>query len=268
VAVTLRRRIRAEIGLPASVGVAATKFVAKLASEAAKPDGLLHVPAEQTLEFLHPLPVRSLWGVGEATMAGLARLGIETVGDLAALPARVLERELGASLGAHLGRLANGDDPRPVVPDTDTKSVSAEHTFGTDLTTLPELVAEIRLLASRVGRRLRGSGLAGRTVTVKLRYGDFTTITRSETMPEPTDLTHTVLDVARRLVEGAWEAGPVRLLGVGVSGLSGSDDPVQLTVDDDPRRRALEAALDQVSERYGGAGVRPGSDLIRSKTRG
>jgi nucleotidyltransferase/DNA polymerase involved in DNA repair len=256
----IRSEIRAELGLPASVGVATCKFVAKLASQDAKPDGLLVVPAAGQQAYLDALPVSRMWGVGAATAASLARLGVVTVADLSACGDRVLARELGASMAGHLLRLARGDDPRPVVPDSETKSISAEETFAVDLHTVDEVMAILRRQADRVGGRLRRAGLAGRTVTVKIRYGDFTTMTRSETLPAPTDGGIRIFEVAKTLVHAALEEGRgVRLLGVGVSSLVAGGEPVQLTVDDDTRHHRIDVAMDALRERFGPGVVGPGS---------
>jgi DNA polymerase-4 len=254
----LQRTIRTELGLPASVGIASTKFVAKLASEAAKPDGLRHVPAGRVREFLDPLPVSALWGVGEATLAALARLGIETVADLAAQPRPALARALGDSLADHLSRLAVGDDPRPVRSDHEVKSVSAEETYPEDLSTLAEVEAALRGHADRVGARLRRAGLAARTVTLKVRFSDFTTITRSETTAGPTDVDIEIFDAARRLLRRADLAGRgVRLVGIAASGLSEAGAPRQLIVGEDERWHRLDSAVDEIRSRFGHDSVVP-----------
>lgn len=248
----IRTRIRRELGLPASVGIATCKFIAKLASQDAKPDGLLLVEADRQQAYLDALPVRRMWGVGAATAGALARLGVEKVADLVVCGEKALTRELGASMAGHLLTLARGEDPRPVVPDTETKSVSAEETYEVDLRTVEEIVAQLRGHADRVGRRLRRSELVGRTVTVKIRYSDFTTITRSETLPDPMDNGARIFEVARRLAVEALEVGrPVRLLGVGVGSLAEARAPVQLTVGDDERHRRIDQAVDALRDRFG-----------------
>lgn len=174
---TIRSRIRDDLGLPASVGVAAVKFVAKLASEAAKPDGIRHIPANRQEAFLRPMPADAIWGVGPATLAALARLGVETVGDIADLPESALASAVGPTTGRHLHELACGIDGRAVVPDSSSKSVSVEETYDHDLET-PEVV-EAALLghSQRLSGRLRRAGLRTRTVTLKVRFADFETIT-------------------------------------------------------------------------------------------
>ena len=180
---TIRSRIRSELGLPASVGIGSTKLVAKLASAAAKPDGLRHIPKESELDFLHALPARALWGVGPATLAALERLGVVTVGDIAGLPEATIAGALGSTVGRHLAALANGIDPRPVEPDIASKSVSVEHTYVSDLEGTEVVETAMLGHAQRLSSRLRRGGLAARTVTVKVRFADFETVTRSETLP-------------------------------------------------------------------------------------
>ncbi len=256
----IRSVVRHELGLPASVGVAASKFVAKLASQDAKPDGLLVVTSERQGTYLSALPVGRMWGVGAATGATLARLGVATIGDLVSIGESTLERELGPSLAAHLSRLARGEDPRPVEPDSTVKSVSAEETYETDLRGLVSVVASLRTPAERVGRRLRRSGLRGRTVWIKIRYDDFTTLTRSETLTEPTDTGAVIFEVAARLASAVIDRGrPVRLSGVGVSGLASASEPLQLTVEGDDRRRSLDEVMDAVRDRFGSDSVEPGA---------
>jgi DNA polymerase-4 len=258
----IRRALRSEVGLPASVGIAATKFVAKLASDAAKPDGLLRVPLGDQAEFLHGLPVQALWGVGQATLASLSSLGVESVSDLLTVPTRKLESSLGRALAFHLIDLAKGNDPRPVTPDTEAKSVSSEETYERDLSTDAEVTQALRSLADSVGHRLRRAGLVGKTVVLKLRFSDFTTVTRSETLGNVTDVDIEIFHVASRLVARAGRDGrPVRLLGIGVTSLSQRDAPVQLSVDRDPRWRDLDAAMDQVRDRFGRNAVGPATSM-------
>jgi DNA polymerase-4 len=253
----IRLRLRADLGLPASVGIAATKFVAKLASEAAKPDGLRHIPAAATLDFVRPLPVRSLWGVGEATYALLEELGIETVEDLARIETRVLERRLGRSLSAHLQALASGSDPRRVEPDLEAKSVSVSETYQRDLTSSGEVETEFLRLCDRLASRLRRSGLVARTVSVTVRYSDFTTISRSETLGHHTDSTHQLREATSRLSGRVDWSRPVRLLGVEVSHLVGADQPRQLAAGDQGKWEELAGAVDRIRDRFGSDSIRP-----------
>lgn len=260
VADLVRTRIRAEIGLPASVGVAGSKFIAKLASQDAKPDGVKVIQRASELDYLWGLPVGRMWGVGAATEASLTRLGIATISDLAQVGESTLARELGSSMARHLSRLANADDPRPVQPDSAAKSISAEETYEVDLLGTAEVRAALRTHADRVGRRLRRAGVRGQTVTLKIRYADFTTITRSTTLAAATDVGHEIFTVVDGLRSDALDGDrPVRLLGVGLSGLLAVDDPEQLSVMADPRRRALDHAVDAVRDRFGSSVVSPGS---------
>jgi len=188
----IRARIADEQGITCSVGVAPTKFVAKLASSRCKPDGLLVVPVDGVRQFLHPLPVGALWGVGERTGAQLAGLGLRTVGDLAALPLPALARALGDGVAAHLHALANGEDPRSVVPDEPDRSIGAEETFEADVDEHAVIHRELLRLAEKTAARLRTAGQAGRTVSLKIKFADFSTITRARTLPAPTDAGHEI----------------------------------------------------------------------------
>jgi DNA polymerase-4 len=264
----LRDRIRRDLGLPASVGIAASKFVAKLASEAAKPDGIRQVPLDEQEAFLHALPVRALWGVGAATQAALERLGVETVGDLAAVPSRSLARAVGDAQAVHLLELAAGRDARPVVPDSETKSISVEHTFDEDLAARPAMETVLLREAERVSARVRRAGLTAHTVTLKLRYGDFTTVTRSSSSAHPIDGATEVFRTARALLDRvSLEGRTVRLLGIALGGLEPAGVPRQLTVENDERWRRIEQAVDAAGERFGDGAIvrarladRPGDD--------
>ena len=266
IAAALRMRIRAETGLTASVGVATTKFLAKLASELAKPDGLLFVAPGTELDFLHPLDVGRLWGVGPATRGKLERLGIRTIGDLSCLSEEALATALGTARAAHLHALAHNDDPRAVEPDREVKSIGHEETFPTDLTDRVALEHEVVRLADRVAARLRRAGRAGRTVQLKLRYGDFTTITRSHTRREATDLAAEVAGEARELLDAVEIRDGVRLLGISVHQLVAAEVQVELPLDPgadpppehapDPRAR-LERTVDAVRDRFGADAVGP-----------
>ncbi|GAA3297241.1 DNA polymerase IV [Dactylosporangium vinaceum] len=221
----LARGIKARIaaatgGVTGSVGIGSSKLVAKIASDLDKPDGLTVVGPGRELDTLHPLPVTKLWGVGPATAERLRQAGIRTIGDLAARELVDLLAWFGQAHGTGLHRLARADDDRPVVPERDTKSVSAEETFSTDVADRAVLGRELDQLADRVATRLRAAGLSGRTVTVKARYFDFTTITRSATREQPTDEPRTITEAARRLLADIDVTNGLRLLGVGVSALS------------------------------------------------
>ena len=258
IGIQIRSRLREDLGLPASVGIAANKFLAKLASEAAKPDGIRHVPADESLAFLHPLPVRSLWGVGEATHAALERLGVHTVGDLAEVPSVTLRKHLGKAAGTHLHELAWGRDSRPVVPGTAAKSISVEETYERDMHGREAIEGELLRHADRLSWRLRSAGVAGRTLTVKVRFADFTTITRSTTLESPTDVARDLYRAAQELIgKLALDRKPVRLVGLGMTALEPATAPRQLAVDRPAKWDDLADAVDQVRSRYGTGSIRP-----------
>lgn len=256
VAAELRARVRSETGLPASVGIAATKFMAKLASEAAKPDGLLHVPVDDQIAFLHALPVSSLWGVGPATLAGLQRLGVETVGDLAEIPEPPLVAAFGPANGRHLMELARGIDERPVEPDAELKSVSVEETYDRDLIGRSLVEAALLAHAQRLADRLHHARVTARTITVKLRYDDFTTITRSSTVGTPIEDGRDLYRIGAELLAQVDLTRPVRLLGLGGSKLEDAEAPRQLRLGEDGRRRIGEA-VSEARERFGADAVEP-----------
>ena len=250
----IKERVAA-LGLACTVGVAPNKFLAKLASDAAKPDGLLVVPADRALEFLHPLPVKALWGVGERTAEVLTRLGMRTVGDIARIPKRTLERALGESLGAHLHLLANGIDDRQVTPYEAAKSVGSEETFARDLDETGEIVREILRLADRTAGRLRAKTLSGRTVTLKVRFSNFSTITRSKTLPHEVNTTAEIYEAARALYLKLDPQRPrIRLLGVSVTGLAAGSPNRQLELtqsDTGPGWDEASKAIDDLRRRFG-----------------
>jgi DNA polymerase IV len=267
IAATIRRRVLDEAGLCLSVGVASTKFLAKLSSDLAKPDGVLVIEAGTERAFLAPLPVSRLWGVGPATMTKLERMGLRTIGDVAALDDQALVRSLGQSLGRHLHALARNDDPRSVVPERDAKSIGAEETFGQDLHSVTQCERELVRLADRACARLRSAQLVARTVNVKIRFGDFETRTRARTLTEATNVSTVVLDVARALLTEFDFGRGVRLLGVSLSQLGGAAE-VQTTFDltgeeqseerdRTERRAAVERAVDEVRDRFGSRAVGP-----------
>jgi len=263
----IRRQVRDELGITCSVGIASTKFVAKLASVHCKPDGMLVIQADRVLEFLHPLPVSALWGVGARTAKVLARLGLRTVADLANAPVSTLERQLGPATAAHLSALAWGRDERKVVTGTHDKSIGAEETFGTDIGD-PELIRrELLRLAGRTARGLRSSGYVARTISVKLRRADFSTITRARTLSEPTDVAQKIYATACELYAASGVADGVllRLVGVRASGLSpASQAGMQLALGEraDTWRQA-ETAMDRITRRFGSGALRPGSLVTR-----
>lgn len=263
----LRRRVHDETGLTCSIGVAATKFVAKVASSRAKPDGMLVVPADRTLEFLHPLPVSALWGVGKVTEESLTRIGLRTVGDVAAMPADALARALGPALAAKLAHLSMGVDARDVVTGREEKSIGHEVTFGYDLTDLEQLRRELLRLSDDVAVRLRRAGVVGRTVVLKLRYGDFRTVTRSRTLGEPTDVARRIYDEASAaLGELAGDGARIRLIGVRAEQLRPSGSGAMLW-DPDEEWREAERTIDEVTARFGRGMVRPASLVKRAADR-
>ncbi|MCC6188078.1 MAG: DNA polymerase IV [Anaerolineales bacterium] len=260
VAERLKHRIRAEVGLPSSFGVAANKLVAKIATNVGKPDGLIVVPPGQEAAFLAPLPISMLWGVGPKTQARLAELGMRTIGDLAAWPAPDLEQRFGAA-GLDLARHARGQDERPVTPEREAKSISKEVTFARDVVDLETLRRTLRELADQVAGNLRRNGLAGRTVKLKLRWPPFETITRQTTLSQPTDLEDEIFGAAYALFQAAWGRGRlVRLIGVGVSGLQTPARQLGLfAAEPEDRAAKLSSALDKIRAKYGWDAVRRAS---------
>jgi DNA polymerase-4 len=257
----IRATIRDQQGLTCSVGVANCKFVAKLASALCKPDGLLVVPDDQVLDFLHPLPVAALWGVGEQTGQALARLGLRTVADIAHTPPVVLQRELGQAAGAHLSTLAWGRDDRPVNPGVQDKSIGAEETFATDVDDPEVIRRELLRLSGRTARGLRAGGCVARTVVVKLRLANFKTITRSRTLPEPTDVARKIYVTACDLYAAAGldPRARLRLVGVRAAGLvPAARSATQLAFGEPPASwRDAEQAVDRIAGRFGPDSVRP-----------
>lgn len=270
IAQQVRRRVAEEQGITCSVGAATTRFVAKLASTRAKPDGLLVVPADQVTAFLHPLPVGALWGVGERTEEQLLRLGLRTVADVAHTPEPTLRRALGEATGRSLAALAWGRDPRPVVaagqgPDHE-RSTGAEETFARDVDDPVVVLRELLRLCARTTARMRASGHAGRTVVLKVRFADFTTTTRSRTLREATDVTQDVYATACSLW---WSLGleraRIRLVGVRVEGLvDAAHEPRQLLLGEpEAGWREADRAVDRAARRFGAGAVRPAA-LVRA----
>jgi DNA polymerase-4 len=260
VARRLRARIRDEIALTASVGVASNKFLAKLASDMDKPDGLTVIPSERVTEILDPLPIERMWGVGPATAPRLHAAGIRTFADARAVPRADLERRFGR-LGSALHRLSRGLDERPVRRDGEARSVGQECTFGVDLAE-PDAVRDVLLRqADAVAGRLRRHGLHARVVTVKIRFGDFETITRSGTLDRPSDLTRDLRAAARALFD-EWVARsfqPVRLIGVTAGRLQhGAGQLGLFEPPRDVRERDLDRVVDGIRERFGSGSIRRG----------
>ena len=262
IAVAIRGAVRAETGLTVSAGIAEVKFAAKIASDLGKPDGLVEVPAGGVREFLAPLPIGRLWGVGQVTERELHTLGLRTIGDLARYPADDLVRRFG-SHGEFLATLARGEDVREVVPHDPARSVGAEETFEDDLRGREALAAHLLQQSHRVARRLRHTGVLGRVVTLKVKYADFELITRRCTLPRPTDDGREIYATVLAQLERTDLGRQVRLTGVAVSGLT--DEPMARQTDlfeaarerEMGRRRALNTALDAIAERFGEEAVVP-----------
>lgn len=265
---TIVDRIERELGLTASVGIAPNKFLAKLASDLQKPKGFVVIHADEVYQLLDPLPVNKLWGVGPKTDEVLRRMGIETIGDLRNVPQEKLRKQLG-EMGEHLYCLANGWDDRPVEAPEDAKSIGHETTFQQDTDDREFLRGVLLSLAERVARRLRQSGVQGRTVNIKIRDGDFKTITRSRTLPEPTDYEETIYRTALELAnEARWGGKRVRLLGLSLSQLTNGDaQQMSLFAGDEPAKlRGLHQAMDALKDRYGDQIIlRAGATLKRNQ---
>jgi DNA polymerase-4 len=258
IAARLRRDVRDRVGLPITVGVARTKFLAKVASGVAKPDGLLLVPPERELAFLHPLRVERLWGVGPVTATKLRRRGITTVGEVAQLTEAALVSMLGRASGRHLHALAHNRDPRPVQVRRRRRSIGSQRALGRSPKSPATLDATVVALVDRVTRRMRDAGRVGRTVVLRLRFDDFSRATRSHTLPRATAQTHTILAAARGLLVTAMpmiERQGVTLVGVTVANLD-NDGPLQLALPLDPYHGdALDAVLDEVRKRFGSTAI-------------
>jgi len=266
----IRQRVHNELGITASVGIAASKFVAKIASTRCKPDGLQLIEPDQTVPYLHSLPVNALWGVGAKTGEVLARLGIRTVADVGATPQASLKKALGAS-GEHVYRLSWGIDPRPVTPVRLEKSIGAEETFAVDTGDNALLHRELLRLSHRTAERLRSTGMMARTIALKLRYADFSTITRSRTVHTPVDSAQLIYAVVVQLLDSV---GPrtmtIRLVGVRAEQLEdAAQTSLQLSLDRrDDNWRAAEQALDRVAEKFGSKSVLPARLLDPNKPGG
>ncbi len=266
IAAMIRALVHDEQGITCSIGVAANKFIAKMASGRCKPDGLLLVPTDQVVAFLHPMPVGALWGVGEKTEERLHRFGLRTVGDVAATPRATLVRAFGAALGSHLHDLAWGRDQRRVSATERERSIGADETFATD-TDDPEVIrTELLRLSDKVAGRMRRAGFVGRTVQLRVRFADFTTITRSKTLPDSTDVGHDIYRTALALYDAlGLQRVRLRLVGVRVEQLiERSSATEQLLLGAPERgRRDAEEALDRVRDRFGPSSVQPARLLDR-----
>ena len=257
IAARLRRRVLEEVGLPITVGVARTKFLAKVASGVAKPNGLLVVPPDDELGFLHPLPVERLWGVGKVTAAKLHDRGLRTVGQVAALDETMLVYLLGRASGRQLHALAHNRDPRRVQTGRRRRSIGSQRAMGRRPKSFSEIDSSVIAIVDRVARRMRKGRRRCRTVVLRLRFDDFTRATRSLTMPRLTDQSAEILGTARTLLASAEpliEQRGITLVGISLTNLEDTD-PLQLELTEDWRPHALDAALDEVKERYGSASI-------------
>lgn len=274
IARAIRRRVEDETGLTCSIGAAATKHVAKMVSTMCKPDGLLIVAEHETAAFLRPRSVRAMWGVGPKAAETLESRAIRTIGDVLAAPQSVLDRLLGPAMGERVAQLARGDDPRSVTTERVEKSIGHEETFMEDVSDRTFLRSEFLRLSDRVAKRLRRAQLEAATVAIKVRYDDFTTVSRSRTLAEPTDVGHRIGVEAFDLFETLDAVRPIRLIGVRGERLRPAAAGLSLW-DEDEERRRLEETLDRATHRFGSAAVtraslvgRQGSQHLPSHPRG
>ncbi len=258
IAEAIRIKVEKQEGITCSVGIAPSKFIAKLASGRCKPNGILEIPADRILTFLHPLPVKAIWGVGPKTAEVLERLGLRTVEDIAKLPRTTLIRALGEASGASLYELAWGRDYRDVVTDEPEKSISAAETFPFDLDSPEEILKEYLRLCEKATSRLRSRKLFAKTISIKVRFADFTTINRSKTLALPIDSTHEVYDVVKGLYKALRiERARLRLVGVGLENLSEGVPHQMLLGQRENGWREAESAIDKAQARFGRDSVRP-----------
>ena len=266
IAVQIRARIEGELKITCSVGISTTKLIAKLASGRCKPNGILEIADDRVLEFLHPLPVRELWGVGPKTGEALTKLGLQTIGDIAHTPRGTLIRALGQGQGESLYELAWGRDLREVEESAIEKSIGAEETFARDIDDNEELLAELLRVTERVARRLRDQQFVARTIAIKIRFSDFTTITRSKSIDLPTASTQEIYEQVRRLFTAlGLVRARVRLVGVRLENLESDTGLVeQLTLGSREKGwRQVDQALDRARRRFGGGALKP-ARLIES----
>jgi DNA polymerase IV len=259
IAAKIRAQVEQEEGITCSVGIAQSKFIAKLASQHCKPNGMLEIKSDRILEFLHPLPVRALWGVGPKTAESLDRLGLHTVADIANTPRSTLVRALGDATGESLYELAWGRDYRNVIPDEPEKSIGNEETFARDIDSPEEILAEFLRMTEKATARLRERGLFAKTVTMKIKFADFTTLSRAKTVPIGIDGTHETYEIVKKLYLALNNEGArIRLVGVSLSNLL-DEAPVQLELGARERGwRDADTAIDKAKARFGGGSVRPG----------
>ena len=266
IAVEIRRQVEASEGITCSVGIAPSKFIAKLASGHCKPNGILEIPADRILNFLHPLPVTAIWGVGPKTAETLERLGLRTVADIANLPRATLIRALGQASGASLYELAWGRDYRDVTPNEPDKSISAAETFAQDIDDPEEILQEFLRLTEKAAARLRENGYYAKTISIKVRFADFSTISRSKTLPLPIDSTHEIYEIAKTLYLALnLDRARLRLVGISLDNLSEAAPEQLLLGAREKGWREADTAIDRAKLRFGGASVRPGR-LIRKSS--
>ncbi len=268
IAALLRRRVQQEVGITCSVGVAATKHVAKMASTISKPDGMLIVPAARTQEFLDPRPVGAMWGVGPKAVEALTRRGIRLIRDVRESPADALARAVGPALAQRMQQLARGEDARTVETERVEKSIGHEETFERDILDLELLRSELLRLADRVGVRLRSSGWEAGAVAIKIRFADFTTVSRTVSLPEATDVGQRIGETAVSLFGQIERRDPVRLVGVRAERLRASGGGALALWDDDEDRRRLEGALDDARARFGVGTITRARHVGRNGDRG
>jgi DNA polymerase-4 len=259
IATKIREQVEQEEGITCSVGIAQSKFIAKLASQHCKPNGMLEIKSDRILEFLHPLPVRALWGVGPKTAESLDRLGLHTVADIANTPRSTLIRALGDATGESLYELAWGRDYRDVIPDEPEKSIGNEETFSRDLDNPEEILAELLRMSEKATARLRERGLFAKTITMKIKFADFTTLSRAKTLPIGIDSTQETYEIVKKLYLALRNEGArIRLVGVSLSNLL-AEAPVQLELGARDRGwRDADTAIDKAKARFGRGSVRPG----------
>ena len=265
IAVEIRRQVEASEGITCSVGIAPSKFIAKLASGHCKPNGILEIPADRILNFLHPLPVNAIWGVGPKTAETLERLGLRTVSDIANLPRATLIRALGQASGASLYELAWGRDYRDVTPNEPDKSISAAETFAQDIDDPEEILQEFLRLTEKAAARLRENNYYAKTISIKVRFADFSTISRSKTLPLPIDSTHEIYEIAKTLYSALnLDRARLRLVGISLDNLSEAAPEQLLLGAREKGWREADTAIDQAKLRFGGGSVRPGRLIKKS----
>ena len=258
IAVAIRKKVEEQEGITCSVGIAPSKFIAKLASANCKPNGILEITSDRILTFLHPLPIQAMWGVGPKTAEALERLGLRTIEDIAKLPRTTLIRALGEANGASLYELAWGRDYRDVTPEEPDRSISAAETFAQDLDNPEEILTEFLRLTERATARLRDRDLFAKTISIKVRFADFSTINRSKTLPLPIDSTHDVYEVVKGLYQALRiERARLRLVGVSLENLSEGAPHQMMLGEREVGWRQAEGAMDQARARFGKGSVRP-----------